>query len=267
MRPLPAPAAAAALAVVAALAGCDSDGAVELTYRPEPATELRYQTEVETTTSTELSCEPPTTETERTTLDTTHRVLERGDDGVRVEVTLSRPGVGTRTIVVRFDRAAQLTAVEEVEGIPAAALGDLGLSEVFPPAAGAPPDRPLAPGDRWEIDEEVTLDADGATERLRGRGRLVALGVEDGRDTARIESTTVLPVSTSTASPQGTRTLDGEQVTEVEATYDVADGSLLRSTSVTTGSYDVVLGPPPGGGGDPCHGMLAVEVRSELSRR
>jgi hypothetical protein len=36
---------------------------------------------------------------------------------------------------MRFDRAAQLTAVESVEGIPAEALGSLGLSEIFPAAA------------------------------------------------------------------------------------------------------------------------------------
>jgi hypothetical protein len=258
-------AAAAALPVVL-LGACDDDGAVELAFRPAEGAELRYRTAVESVTVTDVPCEPPSTRTDRTTLETTQRVLEVGDDGVRVEVSLSRAGIGTRTFVVRFDRAAQLTEVEEVEGIPAAALGELGLSEVFPAAAGAPPDRPLAPGDRWTIDDEVQLDAGGQPTRLRGQGRLVELGVEDGRDTATVETTATLPVVTSTTSSSGTRDLVGEQTTEVVATYDLADGALLRASSVTVGSFDVVLGPPPGGAGDPCSGSLGVEVRSAVTR-
>jgi hypothetical protein len=194
-------------------------------------------------------------------------VLEVGDDGVRVEVALSRPGIGTRTVVVRFDRAAQLTAVESVEGIPADALGELGLTEVFPAAAGAPPDRPLAPGDRWDIDDEVQLDADAAPTRLRGEGRLVELGVEDGRDTATVRTSTRLPVTTTTSTARGTRTLDGVQLTEVTVTYDLADGAVLRAEAVTSGHFELVLGPPPGGGGDPCTGSLDVEVTSTVERR
>ena len=255
------------MVVTLALAGCDEDGAVELAFRPDAGTELRYETEVESITATNVPCQAPTRRADRTTLATTQRVLEVGPDGVRVEVELSRPGIGTRTVVVRFDRAAQLTAVEEVEGIPAAALGELGLSEVFPAAAGAPPDRPLAPGDRWTIDDEIRLDTDGEPTRLRGEGRLVELGVEDGRDTATVETTARLPVSTTASSSSGTRDLDGEQVTEVEATYDLADGALLRAESVTIGTFYLVLGPPPGGAGDPCIGTLDVEVRSRVTRR
>ena len=257
----------AAAVLALALAACDDDGAVELSFRPAEGAELRYETEVESTTATDVPCEAATTRTDHTTLETTQRVLDVGDDGVRVEVALSRPGIGTRTFVVRFDRAAQLTAVESVEGIPADALGELGLSEVFPAAAGAPPDRPLAPGDRWTIDDEVQLDTDGEPTRLRGEGRLVELGVEDGRDTATVETTATLPVATSASSSSGTRDLEGEQVTEVVATYDLADGALLRAESVTVGTFDLVLGPPPGGAGDPCVGTLSVEVRSRVSRR
>ena len=253
--------------VAAASAACGNDGTVALAFRPDEGAELRYRTAVESVTVTDVPCEPPSTRTDRTTLETTQRVLEVGDDGVRVEVSLSRAGIGTRTFVVRFDRAAQLTAVEEVEGIPAAAFGELGLSEVFPAAAGAPPDRPLAPGDRWTIDDEVRLDADGQPTRLRGEGRLVELGVEDGRDTATVETTATLPVVTSTTSSSGTRDLIGEQTTEVVATYDLADGALLRASSETIGTFDVVLGPPPGGAGDPCSGTLGVEVRSAVTRR
>lgn len=255
-----------ALAVVLLAAGCDDDGAVELTFRPDTGDRLAYETDVASTTATDVPCQPPSRRTDRTTLATTQEVLEVGDDGVLVEVVLSRPGIGARTFDVRFDRAAQLIAVEEVEGIPAAALGELGLSEVFPAAAGAPPDRPLAPGDRWTIDDDVTLEAGGEPTQLRGGGRLVGLGVEDGRRVATVETTTTLPVSTSSSTADGTRRLDGEQVTDVIATYDLDDGALVRASSVTTGTFELVLGPPPGGGGDPCEGTLEVEVRSRVRR-
>ena len=65
-----------------------------------------------------------------------HRVLDASDGTTRVEVRLAREGLGERTFVMRFDRAAQLTAVESVEGIPAEALGSLGLSEIFPCRGG-----------------------------------------------------------------------------------------------------------------------------------
>jgi hypothetical protein len=263
-RSLAAP--AVALAVLG-LAGCDDDGTVELSFHPAEGAEYAYETTVASTTATDVPCQTPTRRIDRTTLAATHRVLEVGEDGVRVEVALSRPGVGTRTVIVRFDRAAQLTAVESVEGIPASALGELGLAEVFPATAGAPPDRPLAPGDRWSVDDEVQLDADAPPTRLRGEGRLVELGVEDGRDTATVATTTRLPVSTSTASASGTRSLDGEQVSDVVVTYDLEDGALRRAESVTTGRFELVLGPPPGGAGDLCVGTLEVEVRSEVSRQ
>jgi hypothetical protein len=194
-------------------------------------------------------------------------VLDVGDDGVRVEVALTRAGIGTRTFVVRFDRAAQLTTVEQVEGIPAAALGELGLSEIFPAAAGAPPDRPLAPGERWVVDDEVLLDAgDGVPTRLSGDGRLVELGVEDGDETATVTTRTRLPVETTTASTTGTRTLVGTQISEVTATFDLADGGLRRAEAVTVGQFRLRLGPPEGGAGDPYEGTLSVEVRSTVTR-
>ena len=228
---------------------------------------MEYETVVESVTVTDLPGGPPITETDQTRLVTHQRVLDVSDEGVRVEVALTRPGIGTRTFVVLFDRAGQLTAVEQVEGIPAEALGALGLSEIFPAAAGAPPDRPLAPGERWVIDDEVRLGtAETPPTRLEGDGRLVALGVEDGDDTATVTSHTRLPVATTTATAAGTRTLDGSQSSDVTATYDLADGGLRRAEAVTVGDFRLVLGPPEGGSGDPFEGTLTVEVRSTVTR-
>lgn len=255
----------AALAATAVGCGGDGDGRVTLSFTPAVGTELHYVTEVESRTSTDLPCQRAETRFDQTRLDATQRVLDDDGPGVRLEVALTRDGIGTRTFVMRFDRAAQLTAVEEVEGIPAAALGDLGLSEIFPAAAGAPPDEPLAPGDRWTIDDEVLLESDQPT-RLRGEGRLVELGRVDGHDTASVVSTTELEVRTRASASTGTRSLTGEQQSEVHAVYDLDTGALRRAEADTTGTFDLVLGPPPGGEGDPCVGTLTVELHSTVTR-
>ena len=204
---------ALSLARWSATAGCgDGDGRVTIAFRPPVGyrARLRHRGRIHDDAPT-CPARRRRPAVDRTRLDATQLVLEPDGPGVRVEVALSRTGIGTRTFVMRFDRAAQLTAVEEVEGIPAEALGDLGLSEIFPAAAGAPPEEPLAPGDRWTIDDEVLL-GDGAPTRLEGEGRLVELGVDDGHDTATVQSTTALGVSTRTEATTGTRALDGEQV-------------------------------------------------------
>ncbi|MGH9138025.1 MAG: hypothetical protein ACRD0G_13440 [Acidimicrobiales bacterium] len=240
------------------VAASDRPGTVELTFAPPVGTELDYETEVESLTVTDRPGEPPTTERVATSLDVHQQVVEIRDDGVLVDVALTQPSIGTRTFTVRFDRAAQLTAFEAVEGVPSEAIGELGLSEIFPAGAGAPPDRPLRPGDRWPIDSEVPLSPDQVPARLSGEGRLVALGVEDGRDTATVRSRTRLPVRTSR--------LDGVQVTEVTSTYDLADGTVLRTDAVTTGVFRLVVQAPTEGGGDPLEGSLRVELRSQTRR-
>jgi hypothetical protein len=258
--------AATAMWAAAALSGCsDDDGRVELAFDPPVGAVFEYITEVTATTATDLPCDDAPPATEQTTLTTRQEVLEPDGDGVRLSVRLTRQGLGSRTLVVRLDRGAQLVAVESVEGVPTAALGDLGVAELLPAVAAAPPDRPLAPGEEWEIDQSVDL-GEGETARVRGEGRLRRLGVVDGRDTATVASTTTVAVQTSTASPDGGRSLAGEQTSEVEAVFDLADGALQRASTRTIGDYRLLLTPPPGTEGNPCEGTLTVEVTSSVER-
>jgi len=246
--------------------GCRDDH-ITITYRPHPGAVFSYAIHVSSSTTTAfadrpVSHQPPTS----ADFTASHRVLDAQNGITRVEVRLAREGIGERTFVMRFDRAAQLTAVESVEGIPAEALGSLGLSELFPAAAGAPPDRPLRPGDRWTIDDHVQLAGMDAPSRLVGTGRLVELGVVDGHDTATVTSSTTLPLTSTTTTPQGVQTLTGTQTTTITVVYDLRDGSVRHSTATTMGRFDVVLGPPTGQPGTPINGTLTVELTSEIRR-
>jgi hypothetical protein len=249
-----------------ALGGCRDDH-VTIAYHPAPGSTFDYTVHVESSTVTVLpdrSSDP--VKPAPADLTARQRVLDSDGATTRVEVTLGREGIGSRTFVMRFDRAAQLTAVESVEGIPAGALGSLGLSEIFPAAAGAPPDRPLRPGDRWTIDDKVQLAGMSAPARLTGVGHLVRLGVVDGHDTATVESSTTLPLTATSESEGSVQTLTGTQTTTITVVYDLASGAVRHSTATTKGSFALTLAPPPGQAGSPIEGTLTVEVRSEIRR-
>lgn len=255
------------VAVVGLVAtGCRDDH-VTIAYQPHSGAAFAYAIHVSSTTTTALAGRPviqqPLTSADFTA---NHRVLDAQNGITRVEVRLARGGIGERTFIMRFDRAAQLSAVESVEGIPAEALGSLGLSELFPAAAGAPPDRPLRPGDRWTIDDHVQLAGMDAPARLTGTGRLVELGVIDGHDVATVTSSTTLPLTSTTTTSEGVQTLSGTQTTSITVVYDIRDGSVRHSSATTTGRFDVTLRPPPGQAGAPITGTLDVALTSEIRR-
>jgi hypothetical protein len=259
---------ALAIALAGALAlagsGCRDDH-VTIVFRPAPGASYTYAVHAESTTSSSLPGGSPHGDV--VDLTAHQRVLDTSHGTTRVEVVLDRAGIGARTFVMRFDRAALLTAVDSVEGIPANALGDLGLSEIFPAAAGAPPDRALRPGDHWTIDDRVQLAGMSAPAHLSGDGRLIELGIVDGRDVATVVSTTSLPLTSTTTTADGEQTLRGTEHITITVVYDLADGTVRRSTSVTTGQFAVVLAPPTDQSGPPIDGMLRVEVRSTTERR
>jgi len=255
-------------AVVAlVVSGCRDDH-VTIAYQPRPGATFTYAVHVASTTTNSFSDRPisPATGVVPADFTASHHVIDAQQGTTRVEVRLAREGLGERTFVMRFDRAAQLTAVESVEGIPAEALGSLGLSEIFPAAAGAPPDRPLRPGDHWAIDDQVQLAGMDAPARLTGTGHLVQLGMVDGHKTATVSSATTLPLTSTSTTSDGEQTLTGTQTTTITVVYDLADGSVRHSNAATVGQFDVLLGPPAGQPGAPIKGTLTVDLRSEIRR-
>lgn len=254
------------LGVVALIgaAGC-RPGTVRLDAQPAVGVTTSYRVEVEADAVTALAERLPRNTTTETVFRTRHDVLSADENGRRVQVKVAEIGGSAMTLVVSLDRAGQLARVRTIEGLPAEALGDLGLSDIFPSAAAAPPPRSLAPGDRWRIDETVSV-AGTAPSRLQGQGRLVRLGVVDGLRTATVETSYRLPVRRNEVDTGGRLRLDGTQRTTATVTYGLADGVVQSAVARTTGRYRIALFPPIGTAGEPVPGTLQVTITSSTRR-
>ena len=244
------------------LASC-RPGGVLVTFRPDDGARYSYRIEVASESVVEVPGDLPDTETDHVVLRADHHVLSHGQRGTRVEVRLhaadASPDEAPRTFVVTLDRSARLAAVELVENVPAEALGEIGLSEIFPAAAGAPPDRRLRPGERWEVDERVQLPG-GTDGRLRGYGRVEELRVVDGTKAAVITAALTLVVRRARRTA-----LAGTQTTTSRSIHTVADGAVLESRSETFGDFTVPL-PSPDGQGDPVIARLTVKLEAISTR-
>ncbi|MFN2609197.1 MAG: hypothetical protein ABR511_15120 [Acidimicrobiales bacterium] len=261
---------AAMAAVVACLGAastaCDRD-TVRVSFRPPVGARYRYQVKVHSETTTRLAGTAPDVTVDDLVLDAEHTVLSAGAGAgdVRVQVRLRQQGVADRTFVVRLDRAAQLAGVDAVEGLPPSVAGPDALPEVLPGAPGAPPARPLSPGERWTIDAPTGLPGAGDA-RLMGSGRLVALGLLDGRKVATTRSRTTLPLSSTTGLQGSAVALDGTETTDGTAWRLLADGSVERSTTATVGRFKVTLAPADATQATVVGGTLELDVRSETRR-
>ena len=262
IRPRPRPRAAGALAAVVAVAmatGACRQEAVRIVFRPRAGDALSYRVKVRTTSDIHLTGQQAQKSVDDITFTERQQVLAVDAEGTTVSVRISVPGT-QRDYVVRLDRQFQLTSVQQVEGLPSAELGRLGLAEIFPPAAGAPPDRPLRTGNRWRIDQVVDLPGLQRA-RLSGTGRLAGLGSSSGRRLATVSATLDLPVTgpAPPPAPAGV-TLTGTQRTRSQTTRSLGDGSVegVRADSAA----DLVISLPSGG----TVGTLHLEVGSVTSR-
>jgi hypothetical protein len=255
---------AVVLLALVGVSGCGDD-TVRIAFQPPAGARYAYRVEVESTTVTAVEGTAPVRRHEKFVLRAAHHVLTADGDSSRVEVRLRDAEGVSRRFVVRLDRAGQLTEVQRIEGIPARALGSLGLTEIFPAAAGAPPDSRLSPGDRWRVDDPVELPGQAPT-RLLGTGRLSALGVVEGRDVATVESQFELTVRGTSVLDQGRFRLTGTQTTTSTSSHGLADGAVEEVTALTTGRFRLMLLPPAGEDGPEVPGTLRIEVRSKTRR-
>jgi hypothetical protein len=260
-----------ALCVVAVtalvFAACD-DPAVRVSYRPKVGTQTVYELRVTTTLQKRLVGEPPEDRHDSFVLESSQRVrrAEPGAD-TQVAVRLSGAGQKTRDFIVRLDRAGQLATVESVEGVPSAALGNLGISELLPSAAGALPRVALRPGDRWRISQRLRIGALPAG-RLVGWGRLASLGVSKGTKLAVVDTEVALPVdSTTDLETGGTSRLIGAVHTTMHVVQRVRDGVVLQARAHSVGRYQVTLSSPAELIAPPVTGTLTVTVTSTTKAR
>ena len=247
-----------------ALAACGT-GTVEIAFRPEEGAVYRYVIDVESTTTTKVEGEDDRRSANTFSLQAKHEVQSTDREGSEVKVTLSAGGGEARELLVRLDRAAQLTEVVQVEGLPAEVLGELGLSEIFPAAVGAPPEGPLRPGTTWRVDDPVQITGSPRAE-LDGVGRLEALDVVDGKRVAVVRSSYRLPVSRTSDGANSTQTIEGEQTTSSRTTYDLADGSVVSAEAESVGRFALELRPPGSDIGPGLAGSLELRVRSVTRR-
>lgn len=247
-----------------AAAGCSKPAEeVQVDYRPVVGTTYRYELTVSSVTVTRLDGEQPERSTDEALLEATDTVLDSGPDGVRVRVDLRRAGSPMRSFVVRFDRGAQLSGVEAVEGLPAEILGPLAFPELLPAAAAAPPRKALSPGEKWTIGAEATLP-DGSPVRIEGTGELDRIMTVDGTRLASIKAQTRLPLSSTTTVRGVSVALNGVETTDSVASRSVVDGSVRDATSVTKADFDLTLNGPGGEGSSPIRGTMTVEVESTI---
>jgi hypothetical protein len=246
------------------LTGCEKES-VHVGFRPEAGASYRYEIKVQSVTTTMLGDEAPDRTVDEVTLTSRDTVLAAAPEEVRVQVVLHRAGSPDRTFHVRFDRAHQLAGVDLVDGLPPEVLGPVGLPAFMPAAATAPPDRALSPGEKWKIDATPSVPGAGAAVRLEGTGRLVKVTTMGGRKVAAIKAETSVPLSSTTQVGGSTVTITGTEKTESTANRALADGVVEEATSVTRGTYDLVLSPAAGAGAH-VRGTMSVEIRAQTRR-
>jgi hypothetical protein len=228
---------------------------VHVGFRPEAGAIYRYEIKVQSVTTTVLGDDAPERSVDEVILASRDTVLSAAPGEVKVQVQLSRVGSPERTFLVRFDRGAQLAGVDRVDGLP---------PEFLPAAATAPPDRPLSPGEKWKIDAAPTLPG-VAPVRLEGTGRLVKVTTSGGRKVASIKAETHVPLSSTSRVGDATATISGMETTESTATRALADGVVQEASSVTTGTYNLVLSGDQAGAA-PVIGTMSVEIRAQTRR-
>ena len=255
---------AGAVVLATTLTACSKDR-VQVAFRPKVGDSFKYELKVKSVTVTTLGTAAPERTVDEATLEATDTVLAADPEEVRVQVVLRRAGSPDRSFIVRFDRAAQLSGIETVEGLPPSVLGPLAFPEFLPAAAAAPPLSMLKPGEKWKIDTKPVLPG-GVEAHFEGTGRLVKVGSSGGRKVASLKSETRLPLVSSSQVGNITVALEGVETTTATATRALSDGSVQKASSLTKGDFQVTLTGPGGDDAAPVTGTMTVEIRSETRR-
>ena len=239
------------LAVVAS--GC-RPSTVSVAFAPQVGDRYAYRYEIEATITRAIEGEEPEVIHVDTELVARQEVRARTSRGARIRLELTREGGTTRTAVALVDRAGSLEGVELVEGLGAEVLG--AADSIVPTHLPGPPDRPLAPGDRWSGD-----DGD-----LHSHGRLERLGVIDGRDVAVVRTTATEDLARSVRAGASATEVTGRVRSGATTSYDLLDGATRRSRSWSRGEVQARFAPPRGVVADPVRATIEFEVTVRVTR-
>ncbi len=243
-----------ATVTLAALGGC-SRGTVRIDAQPSVGDEARYRYVIDASITRALDGSEPSTTEVSSTLLADQKVVTVGDTGIEADITLRRDGAAPRTARVVLDRTGAIRSIELVAGLD---TGELGLAQLdsLLPRSVAPPERPLAPGDRWSVSEGS----------LEGHGRLTRLGVVDGEDVAVVRTSVTEEVDDVFSSGTTQATLRGQLRSVSTATYDLADGSARRSVARSRGTVQATILPPPWIDAEPVLGTISYDIRVQATR-
>jgi len=238
-----------------ALLGC-RPGTVSLGVAPREGDTYRYRYEIELSLTRIVEGSAPEVTELVATLISDQEVLEVTEDGALVEVTLTSDGTAPRTAVVQLDRAGSLQAIEEIEGLPSDEIGLPAAGSLLASTSIEPPDRPLAPGTRWTID-----DGD-----ITGTARLDRLGVIDDHEVAVVRASLMEALRETVTAEDSEVTLDGDLRSVTSTTFDIADGAVREADTQAEGNVDLQISPPTGVTAPPVMATISYELRVRTTR-
>lgn len=246
---------ATSLVVGLATAGC-RPATVSVAFAPKVGDVYTYRYEIEATVTRTRVGQPAQVDHVHTVLVARQEVRARRKAGVRLHLVLTRDGGTPRTADVLVDRVGSLEGIQLVEDRDAAALGLTDDGSLGPSQLTEPPDRRLAPGERWTIRAGTR----------HGTGRLDRLGVVDDADVAVVVTRVTDDVDETGRSGTSETHLGGALRSTATTSYDLDGGAVRRSRSHATGQLDARVEPPRGSTAKAVRATIGYDIAVRVTR-
>lgn len=256
-----------ALVVAAGFTACRSDR-VDLAYRYRPNSQVDYR--LTTSAAAEWNVEGrPGSGSYTITYDVTETIeeVEDGNAVVAVEMDvvdvvergLTSPGSGGTSFKLRLGPAGEKLEVLDLDGVPAADLGQeqLAFINTFRPPL---PLDPVGLHGTWP--GRQAFEFPDVSQKIVAHGELSSLKKVDDRELADLDYVWEGPYEGTLRLPQGTARFEGTEEVRASATFDLSGGFPRSQSSTTVDRFDVRL--QAGDGSAPRQGTLVQQIRSEL---
>ena len=241
---------------------------VDLTYRLDPDSVLRYEMVASADASWDI--EGRGEGSYEVTFEITEAVRSVDEEGavvsvvmdpvdVKEEVLLS-PGPRERSFTLRVGPDGQVLEVVEVDGVPAEALepDELAFIGTYRPPL---PLEPVRLRDSWPAAQQLQVGS--VFQQVASTGHLDALDVDGAAKVAELSYSGSGPLVWTTTLPQGAAELTGAADSTSTAEFDIEGGVLRSATSSTQGRFEVRVVPEQGQA--PLTGTLRLDLELELT--